>query len=477
VTTQDPIAWRRIVWPVGVVVAVLSLVSNGYGFERDELYFMMLKPAWGYVDQPPLTPIVAHTLASLYDGGPWLLRIPATLCAAGCVVLTALIARELGGAAKAQTWAAWGMATTSAVTVFGHSFLTSSPDLVFWPAVSLCVIRALVREQPRWWLLAGLVAGLASYNKLLIAVLVAGLGLGLVVLGPRRPLRSAYLWAGAGLAVLVAAPNLIYQVVDGWPQLEMGRALSDHNASDVRVSMWPLLVLLLGPPLAVFWAVGLGTLWRDPRTRCCVAAFVVVVAFTFASGTQAYYPLFFLPVPFAAGIVAMEAHLARVWGGLFALNGAVSATLGLPLVAVGQVGSTPIPDINQAVQDSVGWPAYVDQIDAVYEDAQQGGSGRVVVIASNYGEAGAVARLRPGVPVFSAQNALYDQARPAPTTTTVVFVGGELRFARTLFTCEVVARLDNGVGVDNEEQGEPVAVCTHPRQPWPVIWDRLRHLD
>ena len=67
--------------PVVAVAVVLTAFSNGYGFDRDELYFAMLKPAWGYVDQPPLTPLLAHGLASLYDGGPWLLRVPATICA------------------------------------------------------------------------------------------------------------------------------------------------------------------------------------------------------------------------------------------------------------------------------------------------------------------------------------------------------------------------------------------------------------
>lgn len=470
-----PVAWRVLLPPVAVVVVVLTVFSDRYGFERDELYFMMLKPAWGYVDQPPLTPLVAHALASAYAGGPWLVRVPATLCAAGCVLLTSLVARELGGAAKAQAWTAWGMATTSAVTVFGHSFLTSTPDLVFWPAVSLCVIRALRRDDPRWWLVGGLVAGLATYNKLLVAVLLAGVALGLLLVGPRRHLRSRTLWAGAGLAFLVASPNVAYQVVNGWPQLDMGRALAADNASDVRVTMWPLLVLLMGPPLAVVWAAGLRALWRDPRVRCLVVAFAVVVVFTFVSGTQAYYPIFFLPVPFAAGVVAMEAHLARVWGGLLVLNGAVSAVLGLPLVPVSQVGATPVPAVNQAVQDSVGWPRYVAQITAPYDALPD--RAHAVVVTSNYGEAGAVARLRPGVPVYSAQNALYDQARPPDGTTTVVFVGGELGTARRLLACHVVGHLDNGVGVDNEEQGEPVAVCDHPRLPWSELWSRLRHLD
>ena len=67
------------------------------------------------------------------------------------------------------------MATTSAILIFGHVLLTSAPDLVAWGLVSLCVLRAELREEPRWWLVAGALAGLATYNKLLVAVLLAGI--------------------------------------------------------------------------------------------------------------------------------------------------------------------------------------------------------------------------------------------------------------------------------------------------------------
>ncbi len=99
------------------------------------------------------------------------------------------------------------MATTSAVLVFGHVLLTSAPDLVAWGLISLCVLRAELREQPRWWLVAGALAGLATYNKLLVVVLLAGIALGLAIVGPRRRLLSPYVWGGAGLTVLLGAPE------------------------------------------------------------------------------------------------------------------------------------------------------------------------------------------------------------------------------------------------------------------------------
>ena len=471
-----PVAWRRIGPPALLVVVLLTAFSNGYGYDRDELYFAMLEPAWGYVDQPPLTPLVAHGLASLYDGGPWLLRIPATLCAAACLVLTALIARELGGDAKAQAWTAWGMATTSAVLLLGHAFLTSSLDLVVWPLVSLLVMRAELRAEPRWWLAAGAVAGLATYNKLLVLVLLAGMALGLALVGPRRRLLSPYVWGGAALTLVLGLPNLVYQATHDLPQLRMGRALSENNGGEVRITMWVLLLVLLGPPLVVIWAAGLGRLWRDHRLRFFVVVFAVVVLFTFISGAQPHYPVFILPIPFAAGIVAMERHLGRVWGALFALNGAVSLLLGLPLVPVGSVGATPVPEVNLLVQDSVGWPAYVRQVTGVYDALPDRSA--AAVLASNYGEAGALHRDRPDVPVYSAQNALYDQARPPETVTTVVVVGGQYPQVRELFDrCTVRSHLDSGVDVENEEQGLPIAVCTGPVAPWTELWPRLHHLD
>src|SRR5205807_2109166 len=107
--------------------------------------------------------------------------------------------------------------------------------------------------RPRWWLAAGLVVGLGLYNKQLVVLLLIGLGAGLMIAGPRRELRSPWLWAGAAIALVVGAPNLAYQATHHWPELTMSGAISRHKGGDARTFFVPLQLVLLGLPAAVIW--------------------------------------------------------------------------------------------------------------------------------------------------------------------------------------------------------------------------------
>jgi 4-amino-4-deoxy-L-arabinose transferase-like glycosyltransferase len=484
---------RGPVWAAVVVQAVvLTATSARYGYERDELYFRALRPGWGYLDQPPLTPLLARISRDLLSDEVWTLRLWATLAAAVSVLVVAGITREVGGARGAQTLSAWAYAFAAFPLVLGHVLLTTSIDEAVWLLVLLFVIRARLRHQDRWWLWAGLVVGIGLYNKLLIVVLLIALAGAILVTGPRRLFASRAVLAAIGLALLVGLPNVLYQALNGWPQLEFGRQLSAHNASDVRVSMWPTLALLLGPPLVVIWVSGVVALWRRPQwrpIRFLAVAFPVLLALVFILGSQPYYPLPLIGMYFAVGCVPTCDWITRrrsavrrtIVVAVVAVNAVVSAIIALPLVPLRALHDTPVPGINQAVADSVGWPVYTREVEAVYRGLPAADRARAVVVASNYGEAGALARYGPalGLPhVYSAQNQLYFQGRPPATATVIVLVGGQVGSASTLFaSCSTLAHLDNGVDVDNEEQGEPVAVCRGPVGGWGSVWPRLKHED
>lgn len=481
--------------PVGLAIAAASgllLVTNGrYDYHRDELYFRILRPAWGYVDQPPLTPLLARAATAVLGDSVWAMRVPATLCVAAAILLTALTTRELGGGRLAQALCAWGFAFAGVPMIFGHILLTATVDLAVWAAVLLLVIRALLRSEPRWWLAAGAVVGLSFYNKYLIVLVLLALAIGLLLVGPRAPLRSGYLWGGVALALLIGAPNLVYQATHDWPQVTMAGAIADNGGSEARVLLLPFQIVPLGLPLVPIWVAGLVALLRRPEwrpLRALAVAYPVLLVIVFLTGGQIYYPVGLLAVFFAAGCVPVADWIARggrgraiLTGAALAVNAALTLVLALPLLPVDILGDTPIPAINQGTRDQIGWPAYTRQVADVYRALPASDAARAVIITGNYGEAGALRRYGGayGLPaVYSGQNELYYDGPPPASATVVVAMGISLRALRDRFgRCEQAAVLENGVGVDNEEQGRIVAVCRDPREPWPALWPSFQHYD
>jgi hypothetical protein len=485
-------AWRSVGLVAAGVVAALLATVNGYGYHRDELYFRMLgaRPSWGYVDQPPFTPLISRLSILLFGDNLFAVRLPAILATAVLVFLVAFVAREVGGTARGQTLAALGVPSAFPLAG-GHVLLTVSFDVPVWVLTSLFVIRALRRAEPNWWLAAGVTVGLALYNKHLVFLLLAGLAAGLLAVGPRRALLTPQLWIGLGLAALIGLPNLLYQVANGFPQVEMAGALAENKGDEARPMLLPGQLLLLGPPLVPIWVAGIVTLFRRPAWRPLRAfpvAYGVILVLLLVLAGQFYYVAGLLLVLFAFGAVAAESWLsgprARLIGVAVALNLVISAVIVLPLLPERVLGRSPVPGINQTAADQVGWPRYVEQIAAVYRSLPAPQQASTVLITGNYGEAGSLDRFgaQYGLPpVYSGQNELFHLRRPqASATTAIVVLQGEGAgsFLATIFgDCRAAGALDNGVGVDNEEQGTPIRVCTDPKDDWARLWPRWQHFD
>ncbi|HEU0242109.1 MAG TPA: glycosyltransferase family 39 protein [Micromonosporaceae bacterium] len=500
-STPGPRELPRYAWrPVGVIAAiaaaVLAATVNGYGYHRDELYFRMLAahPAWGYVDEPPLTPMLVRVSTELFGDSLWALRLPAIICAVATVFLVALLCRELGGARFAQTLAAFGGAGAFPL-VAGHVMLTATPDLVVWTLVVLFACRALLRDEPRWWLAAGVTVGIGLYNKQLIVLLLIGLAAGLLISGPRRHLSSRWLWAGVGLAVVIALPTVIYQATNHWPELHMARAISDDKGANDRATYLPFQVILLGLTLAPIWIAGFIALFRDPRWRAIRAfgwAYPVVSVIVLVSGGQVYYTFGLLALYYAAGCVRVSRWVlggASIRWGRFgwvaaalAFSVPTSAVVALPIVPARSLHGTGIAALNQSARDSIGWPTYVREVATAYQTMSPDDRAHTAVITSNYGEAGAIARFgrADGLPalVYSGQNQLYFYGPPPAADDVALVVGIDSQALRSMFgACETIGALDNRLGVANEEQGEPIVECHGPDRPWTQLWRSFQHYD
>ncbi|GAA2356409.1 glycosyltransferase family 39 protein [Nonomuraea africana] len=463
-------AWRPLALIAALLSALLLALSPLYGYHRDELYFRLLAehPAWGYVDQPPLTPMLARLSTTLFGDTLTGLRIPALACTAVLVFVVGLISRELGGDRRAQILAAAGIGTGVFTLIAGHSLLTLSADLPLWSAAILFVLRVLLRGDGRWWLAAGAVIGAATYNKHLIALLVIGLAAGVLAVGPRRILRDPWLWAGAGLAVLIAAPNLVFQATNGWPQLEMAAALSENKGAEMRALFVPMQIVLFGPVVAVVGARGWLRLWRDARLRCLAVAYPVAAALTLISGGRFDYTAGLIILLFCAGVTPGLASSVAV-------NGALCAIVALPLVPLSVVGMTPIPQVNEIVRESIGWPEFTEAVRAAVRTLTPEERARAVLLAGSYGEAGALHLAKDLPPVYSGHNQLFRYGPPPESADVVVAVKYPRRGLETVFhSCVERGRVTNAAGVDNEFDGLPVLVCKGLRVPWRTAWPRFQ---
>lgn len=287
--------------------------------------------------------------------------------------------------------------------------------------------------------------------------------------------------------MLVGLPNLLYQVLNDFPQAKMASALAAHKGGDSRVEMLPFQLILLGLPLVPLWVAGLVTLGRDPRlrpARAVAVAYPLMIVLLLVIGGQPYYPIGLLAGLAAVGAVPAERWLAAgrarriTLGVALAINLPVSIAFALPVIPADRLGF--IGDANQVTADQIGWREYVRQIAGVYAALPVADQRRAVLFTGNYGEAGALDKYGAGLPaVYSAQNQLYEYGPPpdAKTVAVVVLEESPAEVAARFGPCELGARLHNSAGVVNEETEAGVYVCRNLPAPWRTLWPSLRHYD
>jgi hypothetical protein len=468
-----------------VVAAVLLAFAPRYGFHRDELYFMANAdhPAWGYVDHPPVTPLLGWLSQQMFGDSLFGLRVVPALVAAGVVVAAGAVATELGGGRTAAAVAAWATASTATVLALGHMLTTPTVDVLVWTTAVWVLCRIVRTHDGRWFLLLGAVVGVGLLNKFTVLLAVASFGAALAMLPQRRVLATPWILAGAALAVAMWSPNLWWQATHGWPVFELSAGVADE-ATENRILAIPFQALFLGLPIATAVTVGW---WRQLRgralrdTRFISLGFVLLLALVIVSGGKPYYAAGALPALTAVATVELvdwiRRHL-RLVASLIALNGAVTALLVLPNQPATNVVDSPASAVNPEPLEMIGWPQFVDRIADEYERIDDG-TRTAVILTGNYGEAGAIDRFGPDrglPPAYSGHNSYADFRQPPGSAGPVLVVGYRAPGA-FLVGCRELDPIVMPDDVDNEEQGAPLWRCDAPSRPWHELWPDIRHID
>ncbi|HKA68636.1 MAG TPA: glycosyltransferase family 39 protein, partial [Actinomycetes bacterium] len=414
-----------------------------------------------------------------------------TLAAVAMVLLAGLLSRELGGGRIAQLVAAACWAGSGLVLVSSHLLSTTTFDLLFAMVLSWLLLCWLNGGHDRLWLAMGAVLGFGLWNKYTLVLVAVGLLGGIAVAGPREALRTIWPYAGAAVALLIWLPNLIWQAANDWPQLDMAAEISDQGEFGGRAGALPYQLILVGPPIAAILIAGLVRLLHTPdadarRYRCLGWAYLIVLGLVLLTGGKPYYASGLAPVLLAAGGVAVEGWLARGRSPTgrsalvieaIAVNLAASIAIALPVWPLSWLPNTPQAVANYDALETVGWPELVRAVAEVRDTLPDGRS--ATILTGNYGEAGAIDRFGGGYGLptaYSGHNAYWTWGPPPDSATGPVIVVGYRRLERLQSWCdevEPVRRIDTPHGIENDEDGAVIWVCSGVRRPWSAIWPEL----
>jgi hypothetical protein len=497
---QRGVLARHVPWITALLTLALHLGGNGhYGFFRDELYFIIcgFRPDVGYVDQPPLVPLMAAFSQSFGISLFALRAIPAVF-AALTTYIAARSAVEFGGGRFAIVIAALVTTFAPEMLAFGSRLSPDTVEMAVWPLIALLVYRITRGADRRWWLAVGTLVAFAFWAKYSVAFFAVGIVVGLLLTKERTTLRTPWFAAAVALGALLIAPNVWWQWHYHFPMLQLL-----HNDYDKFMLKWPPFplqqIMIMSPLLSIVWLIGLGWLFANPRTRFLAFAYVAVVALMWAGDAKAYYPAPIYPYLIAAGAVPIERwtgvrHKWRVAIVAVIVAFAVPSTpFVLPVVPMttyiryqvvlgnlfhikfhvqNTTNATPI----QYYADMTGWPQLEQEVADLYNALPQADRAQASIYAHNFGEASAIdlygaAHNLP--PALSGNNNYWLWGTHGQSGRVMIDVNGRelLTYYRSV---KRVGTFYNPLAMPYENY-LPIWILRDPKQPLSAIWPHLKN--
>lgn len=478
---------------------VFHLATNGnYGFHRDELQTLddARNLDWGFVAYPPLTPLLGRLELLLF--GPSLVgfRIVAALAVSAAMVVTGLIAKELGGGRHAQILAAVASGISPVSLIQGAVLQYVSLDYLWGVTATYFLVRLVKSQDPRWWIAIGCMLGLGMETRYTMGFLALGIVAAVLLSPERKFLLSPWLWAGVALSLLIFLPNLIWQARHHFISLEFLNYLHARDLRQGRYKNFYLGQLLTTVNVATSLLALLG-LWfyfvrqEGKRFRLLGWLFVATFALFAFAGSRSYYTAPLYPSLLAAGSVLFglwetttKPALMRI---AYGLQWAAIAALGLgfillvtPVAPIGSGLWKVTSKVHDQFREELGWPDLAEHVAAVYRALPESDRQRAGILTGNYGEGGALNLYGPALglpPAMTLTNSFWYRTFDPREPQTVILVGFDLDEAQQLFeSCSVAGKNTNRYGAENEESRDhpDILVCHNLHRKWPDYWARAR---
>ena len=316
---------------------------------------------------PPLTPFLEHIGLALFGLSLVGLRLFSVIAQATAIVVTGLIARELGGGRLAQAAAALAVVLSPLPLFNGTEFQYTSFDFLWWVLIAYFTVRLLKSDDPRWWLPLGTVVGFALLTKYSVIFFIAGILGGMVFSWARRFFASGWFWGGIALALLIFLPNFLWLVHHDFISYHFlqhihARDVGIGRANDFLLGQVLICINVFAAPMAL---CGLVCFLFDRRYRMLAWMYLIPLALFFIGKGRHYYMAGAYPMLLAMGAAAGERWLASlpklaqrtvitVYFSALAVCGAYIVALILPLQASGLLRDFALQR-NGDLREEFGW--------------------------------------------------------------------------------------------------------------------------
>jgi hypothetical protein len=496
-----------VVWLAAAKLAVHLYASHKYGYFVDELYYLACGQhlAWGYVDHPPLIAfLTAASRAILGESLPAIRFLPAAAGAA-TVLLTGLLARELGGGRFAQSLAALAVLVAPGFLATDSLLSMNAYEPLFWIGCALLVVRIVRTGNQRLWLWFGVLAGIGLLNKHSMLIFGFGLIVGLLATPQRSVFRSPWLWFGGLLAFLVFLPNLLWNIQHHFPFIELQENIrrSHRNVDLSPLAFLGQQALTMFPLSLPIWLAGLRFYFSNAgRTyRVLGWAWIVTMAIIMILSPRVYYAWPAFPVLFAGGGLVWEARLSPprpqwikpAYASAVLLIGALFAPFATPVLPVEtyiryaefthfeppRIERWKLGPLPQIYADQFGWGDMAAAVAKIYNNLPADVRPRTAIFGQNYGQAGAIDLFGPkyGLPKAISGHQTYFLWGPRDYTgESVIVMGGRQEdLERYYASVAKVGHVENPYSMPYEHID--IFYCRGLKWPMREIWPKVKLWD
>lgn len=504
---------NRLVYGLAAFYFILEWILptlGQYGYFIDEFYYLACAGhlGLGYVDHPPLSVFLLWFVRLVLGDSLIAIRFMPALAGGFTVLLVGIIARRLGANGLGQILAAGAMMTGLVYQVVFSYFSMNALSIMLWAVGFLILVKIEKENEPRWWLVFGIVTGLGLLNKHTFILFPAGLFVGLLLTPARRHLASRWLWAGGLIAICLFVPNLIWQMINGWPSFEFYRNADFYK----NVPTPPQLVLLnqilaVNPGTLIVWISGLVFLLvskRGQSLRHLGWIYVVLLMLMFISQSsrpdriaEAYIILFAAGGTYLSSLCGRKPFGWLRWATplTFVITGLALIPLALPLLPVNETANYAatlgvVPQIEKSegetpqlplwLGNKIEWERFVDDIEAVASEIDREEAQKTVILVPTYGQAGAIELLGRGrrlPPVYATQNNYFHWGPPPDSVEVAIIAGFSEETVRSIFNEAKVVRIHNCDRCIKWRDNQPIWIARKPKVALKDVWPRLRFYE